>query len=124
VKRIKVGLIGVILLMSEDLKLFLEDLTDFLNGQEASLVKLRVQIGKLLGAQEKVWTWDCTKIAWSKASGAKGEYERSEDVNSLDFKSMLKDLAAHAGSLVRDGVFYWTFQNGSTVGRKKRTDSK
>ena len=50
-KRTKGESIGVMLGMSEDLKLFLEDLTDFLNGQEASLVKLRVQIGKLLGAQ-------------------------------------------------------------------------
>ena len=106
--------------MSEDLTVFLEDLLDYLNGQEAILVKLKVQIEKLTGPQKKSWTWDSSKIVWSKASGSKGEYERSEDVDSLDFKSMLKDLAGHNGSLVRDGVFYWVFQNGSTVGRKKR----
>jgi hypothetical protein len=31
---------------------------------------------------------------------------------------MLKDLAEHKGKLTRDGLFYWTFQNGTTVGRK------
>jgi len=106
--------------MTEDLTVFLEDLVDFLNGQEASLVKLRVQIEKLTGPQKKAWTWEPSKISWNKSQGTKGEYERSEDVNSLDFKAMLKDLAAHNGSLIRDCIFYWTFQNGSTVGRKKR----
>jgi hypothetical protein len=65
-------------------------------------------------------TWNPGKIKWSQEQGAKGPFEKSEDVTSLDFKEMLKDLAAHQGKLSRDGYFYWTFQNGSTVGRKKR----
>jgi hypothetical protein len=63
--------------------------------------------------------YDTNKIKWEKSTGSKGEYERSEDINNLDFKAMLKDLAAHQGKLSRDGYFYWAFHNGYTVGRKK-----
>ena len=106
--------------MSEDLRIFLEDLLDFLNAQESSIVKLKAQISKLIGESKKAWSWIPERIRWEKAQGSKGEYERSEDVNSLDFKNLLKDLAEHRGSLARDGFFYWTFQNGATVGRKKK----
>jgi len=69
---------------------------------------------------EKRESWDASKIEWIQAEGSKGPYERSEDVNNLEFKAMLKDLASHSGKTQRNGYFYWTFQNGSTVGRKKR----
>ncbi len=65
-------------------------------------------------------TWTPENIKWVQADGAAGTYERSDDVNSLDFKAMLKDLATHNGKLTRDGTFYWTFKNGITVGRKNR----
>jgi len=106
------------IVMSEDFKVFIDDFVDFLNGLESNIVKMRMQIEKLLGS--RVWTWNPDKIVWSKAEGSKGEYERSEDVNSLDFKNLLKDLADHKGSLIRDGLFYWTFKNGSTIGRKRK----
>jgi hypothetical protein len=70
------------------------------------------------------WSWDPQKIAWSKAQGAKGIYERSEDINSPDFTNLLQDLSAHQGCLERDASFYWLFQNGSTIGRKKREEQK
>lgn len=70
--------------------------------------------------REKPWNWDPQKIAWTKAQGTKGEYERSEDVNSPDFRNLLEDLSAHQGTLQRDSLFYWTFPNGSTIGRKQR----
>jgi hypothetical protein len=101
----------------EDFKVFIDDLVDFLNGLEASIVKLRTQIDKLCGSK---WSWDPGKIKWEKTEGFKGSYERSEDVNSLDFKELLKDLAKHNGKLSRDGWFYWVFKNGATVGRKRR----
>ena len=62
--------------------------------------------------------WDPSKIKWSPDEGPKGPYERSEDVNNLEHKVMLKDLGQHDGKLYRDGWFYWTFENGHTVGRK------
>jgi hypothetical protein len=101
----------------EDFKVFIEDFCDFLNGLEASIVKLRTQIDKLCGSK---WSWDPGKIKWEKTEGFKGSYERSEDVNNLEFKAMLKDLAEHNGKLTRDGVLYWVFKNGVAVGRKKR----
>jgi len=101
--------------MSEDLKI-LEDIVDFLNGLEACCIKLRTQIEKLLGHAY----WDPGKIKWTEEEGTKGPYEKSEDVNSLDFKGLVKDLNAHKGALNKDGYFYWLFENGATVGRKKR----
>jgi hypothetical protein len=67
----------------------------------------------------KAWPWDHNKIAWTEHQGPKGAYQKSEDRNSLDFKAMLKDLSEHDGKLSREGLFYWTFDNGATVGRKK-----
>jgi hypothetical protein len=66
------------------------------------------------------WNWNPDKIKWEKAQGFKGEFERSEDLNNLEFKELLKDLAQHNGKLTRDSYFYWVFKNGSTIGRKKR----
>lgn len=63
-------------------------------------------------------SWDPAKIKWEKAEGGSGPYERSEDIDNLEFKAMLKDLAAHKGRLTIDGYFYWIFENGCTVGRK------
>ena len=102
--------------MNEELSNFLEDFTDLLNGFEASIVKMREQIGKLEGV--RVWSWNPEKVKWLEAEGERGKYEKSEDVNNLDFKAMLKDVAAHNGKLKRDRYFYWVFQNGTTVGRK------
>jgi len=106
--------------MSEDLKLLAEDIIDYCNAVESASVKLKSQISKLIGESKKAWSWDPERIKWEKAQGSKGEYEKSEDINSLDFKNLLKDLAEHKGTLSRDGLFYWSFRNGSTVGRKKR----
>jgi len=40
-------------LSSEDLKIFLEDFCDFLEGLEASIVKMKMQIVKLVGSEAK-----------------------------------------------------------------------
>jgi len=63
--------------------------------------------------------WNPYKINWEQAEGRSGPYERSEDTNNLEFKTMLQELGRCDGKLTRDGMFYWTFQNGVTVGRKK-----
>jgi len=107
--------------MEEDFANFLEDFVDMLNAMEASIAKMKMQIVKLVGAEEKPkFSWNPDKIKWEKAQGSRGEFERSEDVNNPEFKELLKDLAQHAGKLSRDGWFYWTYRNGSTVGRKLR----
>jgi hypothetical protein len=106
----------------EDFEIFVEDFLDMLNGIEASITKMKQQISKLLGvAEEKPKVqWNPDKIKWEKAQGQKGEFEKSQDVNNLEFKAMLKDLAQHSGKLSREGYFYWVYKNGSTVGRKRR----
>jgi hypothetical protein len=66
------------------------------------------------------FSWDASKVKWIQTEGSNGPYEKSEDVNSSDFKAMLKDLSAHNGKLTRDGMFYWKFERGDAVGRKPR----
>lgn len=97
----------------------LEALIDFANALESACVNLKRYVVEVKGLEDKP-SWSASKIKWTQAEGSKGPYERSEDVNSLEFKAMLKDLASHSGKIQRNGYFYWTFQNGSTVGRKKR----
>jgi hypothetical protein len=107
----------------EDLKIFIEDFCDFLNGLESNIVKMRMQIEKLIGpaaGDKRAWKWNPDAIKWEKTEGWKGDYERSEDVNSLDFKELLKDLEGHQGKLSRDRFFYWRFEKSAVVGRKKR----
>jgi hypothetical protein len=107
----------------EDFEIFLEDFCDFLNGLEANIVKMKQQIAKLTGVAEdkpKRGSWDPNKIKWEKTQGIKGEFEKSQDINNPEFRAMLRDLANHNGKLTRNGWFYWTFKNGSTVGRKRR----
>ena len=69
--------------------------------------------------------WDPNKIKWVKAEGFSGPYERypakgEKAELSADYKHMLADLKAHNGKLMRDGYFYWVFDDGATIGRKKR----
>jgi len=104
---------------SENLRIFLEDFVDFLNGVETSCVKMRKQIEKLIGSEVK-HSWNPEAIKWEKAEGFKGEFEKSEDVNSLDFKNMVKDLVEHNGKLTRDSYFYWLYPKSTVVGRKLR----
>ena len=74
-----------------------------------------------LAPKDEKHNWDPNKIPWKEAQGTRGLYDRSEEVDNLQFKAMVKDLAAHKGKLSRDGYFYWLFQSGSVVGRKKRS---
>jgi len=95
-------------------------LLEFLNACEAGIAAAKHLIKEAKIDNKPEQAWNPEKIKWEQAQGSSGPYERSEDVNSLDFKAMLKDLAVHQGRLTRDGFFYWTFKNGATVGRKKR----
>ena len=100
--------------MSEKENQALLALTDFLNAVEAGIYAARQQIKTVKSV------WDPSKMNWNKAEGTKGPYERSDDKDNSEFKAMLNDLVAHSGRMNHEGYFYWTFQNGTTVGRKKR----
>jgi hypothetical protein len=108
--------------MEEDFASFLEDFCDMLTAFEASITKMKQQIAKLVGAIEEKpkFAWNPNAIKWERVRGPKGEFERSEDVNSVDFKALMKDLAAHDGKLTRDGWFYWSFPKKAVIGRKQR----
>jgi len=109
--------------LSETEEKVIDAVLNLANALEAAAVDVKHRLSEIIGVKEKPQEqkpWNPDKVKWTEAQGSSGLYERSEDVNSLDFKEMLKDLAAHSGKLSRDGYFYWSFQNGSTVGRKKR----
>ena len=107
----------------------MSDLQQRIEALEAKITIIGTGLSAILtelagvGEAEKVSAqgpWDPTKIVWTRAEGNKGSYERSADVNSHDFKALVKDLSKHDGKLMRGDKFYWLFQNGSTVGRKRR----
>lgn len=111
--------------MDEDLAILATDIIDYCNDVEAAASKLRVQIEKLIGESKdknpkRHWSWMPEEISWTEAEGPKGKYQRSEDVNNLDHKALLKDLTEHKGFLFREGWSYWTFKNGWTIGRKRK----
>jgi hypothetical protein len=93
-----------------------EAIIDFCNALEAACVKLKHELGA--SPAQGRHSWDPDKIGWTDKQGDKGAFQMSEDVNNLEFKTMLKDLNDHQGKLYRDGKFYWVFANGATVGRK------
>jgi len=103
----------------EDMVLLAEELYEYMRRVNEASAHMLEQMNKIFGPEVPVDKWDPAKVKWMLAEGSKGQYERSEDVNSLDFKMMVKDLAGHSGRLRREGYFYWTFKNGFVVGRKK-----
>lgn len=110
--------------MTEETKILTDDLIDFCNALEASVIKLRSQIQRLYSpgsspGLQREWSWNPERIIWELSEGWKGTYQKTEELTNPEFQAMLTDLAAHQNKLSRDGYFYWTFQNGTTVGRKK-----
>ena len=94
----------------------LEIVLDLCGALEAAAVDAKQRIAKLVGVK----AWDPAHVSWIQAEGSRGPYERSEDVNNREFKAMVKDLAAHGGRLTRENYFYWLFESGDIVGRKRR----
>lgn len=110
--------------MTETFQDFLEDFLDYLNGQEAGIVKLKMQISKLLGGKSgkdlAKLPFDAEKIKWQQRQNQKGPFEIAEDIENPDHKALLKFLTDHTGNcLVSQGFFYWVFPDLKTVGRKR-----
>ena len=89
-------------------------------GLNAILTEL-AKVGEAEGSY-KQRPWNPTQIKWEEAEGTKGKYERSDDVNNRDHKALVKDLAKHKGTLTHGAHFYWLFTNGTTIGRKPRSN--
>lgn len=71
-------------------------------------------------AQLKSETYDISKIKWEERQGQKGLFEKTDDYNSLDYKALLRDLQSHKGKMRKNGYFLWIFENGATIGRKRK----
>ncbi|MCJ7560349.1 hypothetical protein MUO79_06985 [Candidatus Bathyarchaeota archaeon] len=108
-----------------EFKLFLEDFMDLLNAQESSIVKMRMQLEKLLQAAPKGsprLPFDASKIGWQDRENEKGKFQSSEDTNNPEHKALLAFLNEHVPSkcVQSEGLFYWIYPNGTTIGRKLR----
>jgi len=110
--------------MSVEDKLF-EIINDYADGVEAVAVKLKRDIGELMGkknARPRSQTdtmADTEEIHWTVQVGAKGEYEKSVDKDNPRHQALLKTLQAHQGAIRSDNWFIWTFDDGVTIGRKR-----
>lgn len=109
--------------MTEDFQAFLEDFLDYLNGQEAGIVKMKMQISKLLGEKSgkdlAKLPFEVSKIKWQDRENENGKFQVSEDYNSTDHKELLKFLNTHAGGCITsNGLFYWVYKAGDRIGRK------
>lgn len=110
--------------MSENKADLEEVLLDFVNAVESACVNVRRYLKEEKGEKPKAsFDWDAERIEWVWKEGSKGKYERSEDVNNLEFKKLLMHLVRCKGALHRNGFFYWSFKNGHMVGRKRKGKS-
>lgn len=119
-----------------------EILIDFLDAVEAAAVNAKRQIShiphvtpleKALGhdAGQTAFIsaakgspklpFDATKIHWIDKENEKGKFQLSEDTNNPDHKALLAFLNEHVPSkcVQSEGLFYWIYPNGATIGRKE-----
>ncbi len=95
-------------------------LTDLRNGLQGAVESIDNFIAFL--SKANLGEWDPSKIEWIQQPGTefnKGPFEKAHFQESTEYKAMLEDLNKHHGKVNRSGVFYWLFQDGQTVGRKK-----
>lgn len=121
----------------------LEILTDFFNAVEAAAVNAKRQISQLVkvtplekalghDASQTAFVpaakgnpklpFDAEKIQWKDKENQKGKFQMSEDTNNPEHKALLAFLNEHipAKCINSGGFFYWTYGNGTTIGRKPR----
>ena len=97
------------------------------NKIDEAIQELKNDIAETIEAyfQKIEVVFDASKIKWVEANGFSGKYERyppkGEKVElTPDYKALLKWLKEHNGKATYQGYFYWLFQDGATIGRKKR----
>jgi len=124
----------------EDFELFLEDFCDFLNGLEASIVKMKMQISKLVGiAQEKPKatlpeeTFNILK--WENEKGSRlGDYQVAYKQQNIPDKwqhayNILKANNSLIGNPFKEEGYvyrYWIFPEKypDRIFRKKLSEAK
>lgn len=98
---------------------FAKMLSDVRNGLQGVVESIDAYLNFL--SQATLGEWNPEKFKWIPQEGFKGPYEKAHYDDTTDFKAMLEDLNKHDGKVTRAGVFYWLFEDGKTVGRKKLT---
>ena len=73
--------------------------------------------------------YDPEKIVWIRTEGQKGSYERypafqQKPTLSVDYLNLVNDLRNHKGTMVRNGLFYWLWNDEQTIGRKPHNVKK
>lgn len=94
-------------------------LSDVRNGLQTAVEAIDTYLNFI--SQAKFGEWNPEKFKWLQQEGPKGLYEKAHQDETTDFKAMIEDLNKHKGTVTRAGMFYWLFQDGKTVGRKKIT---
>ena len=115
-----------------------EDLEIMLNGFEAAITQFRKSQGMKVEPQQahENLPFNIEVIKWTEIQAPdnpKGPYQKSDDVNSADFKALHKHIIEQKTATGKPAIFiksgastgtYWLFQNGATIGRrlaKKKT---
>ena len=98
------------------------DIVDFCNAIEAAAVNLKHRIGERHGV-EAVAEYNPEKILWVRAEGKNCVYERypayqQKPLMGADYTNLLEALKRHNGKLQHCGLFYWSFGDNVTIGRK------
>jgi hypothetical protein len=103
--------------MTEEMDFYetLAKLRDFHNGIAEALDAFIQQKSKVVLKE-----YDPEKIKWEDKEGIKGPYQSTDDADNLEYKALRKDLADHKGFIMYKGFQYWVFQNGTTIGRRKK----
>lgn len=102
-------------MVDEQLFEALAKVRDCLSGAADALDTLIQQESKTVLKQ-----YDPEKMRWADKNGAKGSFQATDDVNSPEYKALQKDLVDHKGFIVFQGFQYWLFENGVTIGRRKK----
>jgi len=102
-----------------------EIINDYANGLEALAVKLKRDVAELARktvqpTQRADSVADTEEIYWSRQTGQKGEFEKSEDINNPRFQALRQTLQSHSGKMSADGYFIWLFPDGKAIGRKRK----
>ena len=104
--------------------LALEALTDFLNAVEAGIESARQTIKTAKHLEEEKSTVNLNAIKWTPATGPHGPYEKSLDLENIEYQTLLAKLTEHDGKMTVDGWFIWAFGEGGGIGRKLRRSAK
>ena len=78
---------------------------------------------ELLNPDRTEREYNTESLKYVKTEGPSGVYQRypvqGEKIESTpDYRGLLADLNEHDGKLTRNGLFYWLFSDGATIGKK------